>query len=255
MGTIYSLKTFSTHQQAESDILKDLTPSTFLNDTVTEHMQIFDHAKLEENGLIDYSNTFSSSHLQFTCSANFGVRGVLSQSYKIILKVVSPKEKHLDQRIQNEITIRQYDGHLFCPVMAVHSYMSRHTHRPRQPSTSCPSSCLHYLFAAGYTRWPSTGLRTGISNHIKSVMSLLPRTRGSERLRVCALWPIRALLAAASVDDIMSHGNWPIQACAFLSSVFKTRSKFIFLVLGTSECKSNTLEQQSHDSQNEVLCL
>jgi hypothetical protein len=73
MGTIYSLKAFSTHQQAESDILKDLTPSTFLNDTVTEHMQIFDHAKLDENALINYSNTFSSSHLQFICSANFGV--------------------------------------------------------------------------------------------------------------------------------------------------------------------------------------
>jgi hypothetical protein len=80
MGTIYSLKTFSTHQQAESDILKDLIPSTFLNDNVAEHMQIFDHAKLDENGLIDYSNTFSSGHLQFICSANFGVRGVLSKS-------------------------------------------------------------------------------------------------------------------------------------------------------------------------------
>jgi hypothetical protein len=48
MGTIYSLKAFSTHQQAESGILKDLIPSTFLNDNVAEHMQIFDHTKLDE---------------------------------------------------------------------------------------------------------------------------------------------------------------------------------------------------------------
>jgi hypothetical protein len=80
MGTIYSFKTFSTHQQAESDILKVLIPSTFLNDNVSQHMQIFDHAKLDENGLIDYSNSFSSGHLQFICSANFRVRGILSKS-------------------------------------------------------------------------------------------------------------------------------------------------------------------------------
>jgi hypothetical protein len=55
-------------------------------------------------------------------------------SDKIILKAMSPKEKHLGLRIQKEITIRQYDDHLFCPVAAIQSYLSRHTHRQRQLS-------------------------------------------------------------------------------------------------------------------------
>lgn len=55
-------------------------------------------------------------------------------SDKIILKAMSPKEKHLGLRIQKEITIRQNDDHLFCPVAAIQSYLSRHTHRQRQLS-------------------------------------------------------------------------------------------------------------------------
>jgi hypothetical protein len=57
-------------------------------------------------------------------------------SDRIILKAVSPKEKHLGLRIQKEITIRQHDDRLFCPVAAIQLYLSRHTHRPRQLSHS-----------------------------------------------------------------------------------------------------------------------
>ena len=46
-------------------------------------------------------------------------------SDKVILKVVSPKEKRLGQRIQKEIIIRQHDDPLLCPVTASQSYLSR----------------------------------------------------------------------------------------------------------------------------------
>jgi hypothetical protein len=91
-------------------------------------------------------------------------------SYKIILKTVSPKENHLGQRIQKEITIRQHGDHLFCPVAAVQSYLSRHAHRPRQvPHPALSHVSINYLLRdIRDCHGPFYAQR--ISNHIKSVM-------------------------------------------------------------------------------------
>lgn len=170
-------------------------------------------------------------------------------SDKVILKVVAPKEKRLGQRIQKEIIIRQHDDPLLCPVAALQSYLSRHAHHPcRFPHPALPHVSIHYLLRdVRDCHRPVYAQR--ISNHIKSVMSLLPTTRQSGRIRARALGSTRALLAGASVDDVVTHGNWSNQNIynTFYRLSTETHSNFTSLVLGTSESNSNTLEQQSQD--------
>jgi hypothetical protein len=140
-------------------------------------------------------------------------------SDKIILKAMSPKEKHLGLRIQKEITIRQNDDHLFLSGGG-HTVVLE---SPYPSSASTFASCLPHVSINYLLRdirdchRPVYAQR--IFNHIKSVMSLLLTTSRSERLRVRALRSIRALMAGASVDDVMTHGNWSIQACLPLSIV------------------------------------
>jgi hypothetical protein len=176
---------------------------------------------------------------------------------KVILKVVAPKEKRLGQRIQKQIIIRQHGDPQLLPVAALQSYLSRHAHRPcRFPHPALPHVSMHYLLRdirdchrAVYAQ--------RISNHIKSVMSLLPTSGQSGRLCARAMGSTRARLAGASVDDVVTHGNWSNQRIynTFYRLSTETRSNFTSLVLGTSGSNSDTLEQQSQDLQNELKYL
>ena len=119
---------------------------------------------------------------------------------KVALTVVAPKEKRLGQRIHKDVTIRQHSDPLLCPIAALQSYLDRYAHRPCQfPHPGLPHVHINCLVRdiRDYHR-PVYAQR--ISNHIKTIMSLLPNHPPRGRLRAPALGSTRALLAGASTD-------------------------------------------------------
>jgi hypothetical protein len=173
---------------------------------------------------------------------------------KVVLTVVAPKEKRLGQRIHKDVTIRQHSDPLLCPVATLRSYLDRHAHRPCQfPHPVLPHVHINYLVRdiRDYHR-PVYAQR--ISNHIKTIMSLLPNHPPRGRLRARALGSTRALLAGASTDAVVNHGHWSSQSIFdnFYRLSTESTTNFTALVLGSSGSSMATLEQQSQDPRNEV---
>ena len=102
---------------------------------------------------------------------------------KVILKVVGPKEKRLGQRITKEITIQRHDDSLICPVATVRAYLARHAHQPcRFPHPALPHVTLNYLIRDVRDCHKPIYAQC-ISNHIASMMNLLPTVQHKGRLR------------------------------------------------------------------------
>ena len=173
---------------------------------------------------------------------------------RIVLIVVAPKEKRLSQRIQKEIVIRQHSDSFLCPVAAVRHYIHRHARRPCHfPHPILPHVNLNYLVRdIRDCHKPIYAQR--ISNHINSIMTLLPDSNSKGRLRARALDSTRALLAGATTDAIVSHGNWSSQSIFnnYYRLSTETQTDFTSLVLGSSGSSSASLEPQSLVPQHEV---
>ena len=171
---------------------------------------------------------------------------------RIVFTVVAPKEKRLGQRVMKEVIIRSHSDPLLCPVATVRSYLARHAHRPcHLPHPALPHVTINY-FIRDLRDCHRPVYAQRISNHIKSIMSLLPSS-GGRPLRARALGSTRALLAGANLDAVITHGHWSSQAIFdnFYRLSSDTLTDFTSLVLNTP-VHEPTLEQQSQDPPNEV---
>jgi len=173
---------------------------------------------------------------------------------RILLKVVAPKEKRLGQRITKSVTIQRHQEVHCCPVDAFRTYHRRMAYRPCSfPHPALPHVSLHYLLRdVRDCHRPIYAQR--ISNHINSVMQLLPTARGGKRLKARALGATRAVLAGASVDDVVMHGGWASRAIfdSFYRLSTETSTNFSSLSLATTPSEVQSLEPQSLDPRNEV---
>ena len=173
---------------------------------------------------------------------------------RILLKVVAPKEKRLGQRITKSVTIQRHQEVHCCPVDAFRTYHRRMAYRPCSfPHPALPHVSLHYLLRdVRDCHRPIYAQR--ISNHINSVMQLLPTARGGKRLKARALGATRAVLAGASVDDVVMHGGWASRAIfdSFYRLSTETSTNFSSLSLATTASEVQSLEPQSQDPRNEV---
>jgi hypothetical protein len=177
-----------------------------------------------------------------------------SYTDRILLQVVAPKEKRLSARIRKTVTIQRHPEVYCCPVEAFLSYHRRHAYRPCVwPHPVLPSTNIHYLLRdVRDCHKPIHWQRIG--KYINCMMDLLPKEPWQGRLRARALGATRALLNGASVDEVVSHGNWSSRAIFdnFYRLSTDTSTNFTSLALATPRASVNTLEPQSLDPLNEV---
>jgi hypothetical protein len=176
-----------------------------------------------------------------------------SQTDRLSLLIIDPKEKRLGQRIQKSVQIRAHPDPLLCPVAAFRTYYQRHALCPcLHPHPALSHVQLHYLIRdVRNCHRPIYAQRIG--NLINSIMTKLPASRRSGRLKARALGSSRALLAGASVDDVVTHGGWASRSIfnTFYRLSVESSSNFTSLALSEQD-SSVALESQSMDPLNEV---
>jgi hypothetical protein len=82
------------------------------------------------------------------------------------------------------------------------------------PHPVLPHVDIHYLIrdVRDYHRPIHAQRISKYIKYIKSLMDLLPQSTGLNRLKARAIGATRAVLAGASVDDVIAHGNWSSRA-------------------------------------------
>lgn len=126
---------------------------------------------------------------------------------RLLLTVVAPKEKRFGQRIRRQVTLRAHNDSKICPVAAFRAYVARHACQPCHEShPALPHVQLHFLIRKiRDNSKPIFAQR--ISKYIKSVMAHLPN---GSNINGRALGSTRALVAGASIDEVVAHGNWAL---------------------------------------------
>ncbi|KAI8144988.1 hypothetical protein BJV82DRAFT_488202, partial [Fennellomyces sp. T-0311] len=132
--------------------------------------------------------------------------------------VVRPKEKRNGQRIEKVIFLQRHQVDYLCPVQAYETYKTRFCQEPcvrRYPSCNGPRLIVHKLVRAVHNNHLLIGSGR-ISNHIKHLLRMIPQPEGTSIPKARALGSTAAVLAGASLEDVLVHGSW------VSSSVFDT---------------------------------
>jgi hypothetical protein len=100
---------------------------------------------------------------------------------------------------------------MLCPVSAVRSYFARHAHRPcLHPHPVLPHITINYLIR-GIRNCHIPVHSQRITNHINAVMDLLPPVTHKGRLHARALGSTGAVLAEASVDEVVTMATGQVK--------------------------------------------
>ncbi|KAG2187196.1 hypothetical protein INT44_004868 [Umbelopsis vinacea] len=174
-----------------------------------------------------------------------------SHPNKLILVVVGPKEKRSGQRVRRTVYIDAHPETALCPVSAFRTYVARHASFPcRKPHPWLEHVTINYLMRHVHDHSKPLFAQR-INNHIKRIMALLPAS--DRHIRARALGATRAVLAGASVDEIVAHGHWSSKTIfnEFYRLSTESRANFTALTLNTSDL-SPALNSQSMDPPSEV---
>jgi hypothetical protein len=168
-----------------------------------------------------------------------------SKPDRIHLTVVAPKEKRFGQRIRRQVTIQAHSDSKLCPVAAFQTYIARHATPPCHGShPTLPHVQLNFL-----TRHVRDNTKPifaqRISKYIKTVMAHMPN---GSRLNGRALGSTRALVAGASIDEVVAHGNWASRDTFETFYRLSTEHHKNFTALTLSE----TLESQDRDPRSDI---
>ncbi|KAI7855311.1 hypothetical protein BDC45DRAFT_534564 [Circinella umbellata] len=149
----------------------------------------------------------------------------------LIIMVVAPEEKRLDQRITRSVTIKPHNDQHLCPVAASTTY-----------------NTLSVLPLRLQVYWCQR-----VSKHIQEIMKLLPATPtyNHSNIKARALGSLRSTVnAGASVENVAAHGSWSSGVIFnnFYCLSTETRTDFTTLVLG-QPAAGDSLNIQSVEPQ------
>ncbi|KAI8137542.1 hypothetical protein BJV82DRAFT_492937, partial [Fennellomyces sp. T-0311] len=152
---------------------------------------------------------------------------------EVELHVVAPKQLRKGKKQVCTVTIKRHDDPLCCPVAAFRSYCRRFAQEPciRQHPTLSSITLNHLVRKVQDNKQPIGSQR--ISKLIRAVMELIPQQPGRRTPKARAVGATRAAQAGASVDDIVTHGNWSSNDIyeKFYRIARETRTDFTHLAL------------------------